>query len=195
MEDLEKKEATQEVADQGQTNPEVKPAEELTAQEANVQVKENPLLDNPGEGSTTVQVVEGDESSETEEAPQTEQTEATSERHIVEAVEGHTFVLVEDQKEVTELQFIHKEMKNGELSLVANGFRNEELLDILISRTETLNQKLHSSFNVAALQALRSAKRQFDLRNEMRNKQNVRGTNMPEAMNGKALRELEQSKK
>lgn len=63
-----------------------------------------------------------------------------------------------------------------ELVTVAHGTTNEEVLDVLIDRTETLNSILPCRENAEALKHLRAAKEWFLIRRQKRADQGVLGT-------------------
>lgn len=75
------------------------------------------------------------------------------------------------------ISFIHKEAKEGssDLITVSDGTTNEELLKVLIDRTENLQNKFPCSENEIALFNLKSALYAFQSRTFDRVKRNVEG--------------------
>lgn len=63
-----------------------------------------------------------------------------------------------------------------EVNLVQDGTSNEEVLKVLIDRTETLNEKVHSDENEEALDHLRAALEAFRRRTAARRSRGVQGT-------------------
>jgi hypothetical protein len=80
------------------------------------------------------------------------------------------------------VRFLKKERVSPdttELRLVYNGTTNEELLEVLIDRTQTLQDKFPCNENEFALSHMRQALELFNHRTRQRQAQNVEGTDKP----------------
>lgn len=94
--------------------------------------------------------------------------------------EGHAYELENfenPEKKGQEIQFIQKEPKKNstELKTVKDGTTNEELLAVLIDRTNYLNGKFPDVNNTKALIHLDMALRLFNKRTADRKKRQVEG--------------------
>lgn len=85
---------------------------------------------------------------------------------------GHTYVTEDGQV----INFIKKEMKDGVFTLIHSGTTNEELLEVLIHRTEGLNAKFPCLENDRALVGMCDALAWFNLRTRARQAQGVEAT-------------------
>jgi hypothetical protein len=80
------------------------------------------------------------------------------------------------------VRFLKKERvspESTELRLVYDGTTNEELLEVLIDRTQTLQVKFPCDENLAALTYMHKALAAFNERTRRRQSQNVEGTDNP----------------
>jgi hypothetical protein len=84
---------------------------------------------------------------------------------------AHVYVLADEQS----LHFIKR--TDGEL--VHDGTTNEELLEVLIDRTDALNAKVQCKENEMALVHMRAALKWFERRTQLRLQQGVETTDLP----------------
>lgn len=90
---------------------------------------------------------------------------------------AHRYQLTDGQ----EIRFLKKERvspESTELRTVHVGTTNEELLEVLIDRTQTLQDKFPCEENANALASMRYALAQFNARTAKRQAQNVEGTDV-----------------
>jgi hypothetical protein len=94
-------------------------------------------------------------------------------------VAGHTYAVsnFEDGEQV--IQFIHKEpiADSNELCTIKDGTTNEELLAVLIDRTQFLNSKFPCKENACAITHMEEALMWLEKRTKDRLKRKVEGTN------------------
>lgn len=73
---------------------------------------------------------------------------------------------------VQRIQFQNGPLENG----LFNGITNEQLLEVLIARTNVLNERMHSDHNDRALVAMQTALDEFNTRTNDRKARGVEGT-------------------
>lgn len=94
--------------------------------------------------------------------------------------EGHLYELENfENKDLPgqELQFIEKKQIDGVLTTICDGTTNEELLSVLINRTEYLNYKFPCRENAIAITKMQEALMWFEKRTVDRMKRGVEGKN------------------
>lgn len=99
-------------------------------------------------------------------------------------VAGHTYELPNFQNKDAAgqiLQFIHKEpVEEGssELTTIADGTTNEDVMEVLINRLEFLQSKFPCKENACAITHIQEAKMWLEKRTNDRLKRNVEGKNV-----------------
>lgn len=93
---------------------------------------------------------------------------------------AHHYELINVEKGSQKLLFINKEIIDidGEpkLRTVHDGTTNEEVLEVLIDRIETLNKRVPSKYNDVAIQYLKNAHQALLARTADRENRKVEGT-------------------
>lgn len=98
-------------------------------------------------------------------------------------IPGHRYKLdmFEDKNQFTEIQFIQKECINqetGELKTISDGITNEQLIEVLIDRMNSLQSKFPCRENAIATTHLETALLWLEKRTADRKKRNVEGKHL-----------------
>lgn len=99
---------------------------------------------------------------------------------MINIIPGHVYELKNHEGDSTQrINFIQKSPRTPNdltLETVMNGTTNEEVLEVLIDRIQFLNEKMHSEYNMRALEHLHAALKNLNTRTASRVEAGVEGT-------------------